>query len=450
MIKKSTLIVLVCAAVLGGAFYYLNKKHDQDVSALLDSSKPAFTFPAADVTSVTVSHPAKPNEPAVHMEKTRGSSGGNWNIVQPIETAADSSVVDGSLSNLAFARSTQTEPGTPDRLKAFGLDPAKVSVTFQLNNGTKHSLAVGEKVFDGDSVYAIADGGNSVLLLPGSVLTSADKTLDDWRDHAVLHITSSQVKSFTVKSGSIELAAAKTKDQWNFTKPMDARADHDSIDSLLSSIQNAKFTAVASEKPEDLAKYGLANPAITFTSTDDTGKQSTVVIGKKDGSDYFARDLLRPMIFHVNSDFYTQVTKTFGDLRDKKVIRFDAADVNRVELHNEHGAIVVNSKGDDTWVIESPDNLKGKNAASSMLFDPLTALRSDKIIDRPPASIASKLAKPAIEVILTYKDKKTVTVRLSKPEGDIVYAQVSGDPSLYTLKKPDFDPLNYEASALAQ
>jgi hypothetical protein len=152
----------------------------------------------------------------------------------------------------------------------------------------------------------------------------------------------------------------------------------------------------------------------------------------------------------VNSDLYTQVTKTFADLRDKKVIHFDAADVTRVEIHNEHGNIVVNSKGADAWVIESPDNVKGKNAASSMLFDPLTALRSDKIIDHPAGNITSRLSKPAIEVTLTYKDKKTVTVRLSKPEGDLVYGQVSGDPAVYTLKKPDFDPLNYEASSLAQ
>jgi hypothetical protein len=445
MIKKSTLIVLVCAAILGGLFYYLNKKHDQEVSALLDTSKPAFTFASGDVTAVTVNHPSKPDVPAVRMEKS-----GDWKIVQPVETAADSSVVDGSIGNLTLARSTQTEPATPDRLKAYGLDPAKVSVTFQLKNGTKHSLLVGEKVFDGDSVYAMADAINSVLLLPGSVLTSADKTLDDWRDHAALHITSNQVKSFTIKSGSSELAAAKTKDQWTFTKPMDARGDQDSVDSLLSAVQNAKFTSVASEKPEDLEKYGLATPAVTFASSDDTGKQSTLVIGKKDGSDYFARDLSRPMIFHVNSDFYTQVTKTLADLRDKKVIHVSAADVTREEIRNEHGDIVVDSKGDDTWVIESPANLKGKNAGSSMLFDPLNSLRSDKIIDHAPAGIASKAAKSGIEVTLTYKDKKTVIVRLSKPEGDVVYAQVSGDPAIYTLKKPDYDPLNYEASSLVQ
>jgi hypothetical protein len=446
MIKKSTLLVLVCAAALGVAFYFLNKQHDKEVAALLDSSKPAFTFSAADVAGVTVSHPATPDVPAVRMEK----SNGNWKILEPVETAADSTVVDGSVSDLASARSTQTEPGAPDRLKAFGLNPAKVSVTFQLKNGTKHSLLIGEKIFDGDSVYAVADGSSSVLLLPGSVFTSANKTLDDLRDHAVLHINSNQVKSFTIKNGASELAASKMKDQWSFSEPMEARADKDSLDSLLSAVQNAKFTGLVSEKPDDLGKYGLANPGVTFTSTDDTGKQATLAIGKKDNSDYFARDLSRPMVFHVNSDLYSQLTKTFADLRDKKVVRFDSADVTRVEIHNEHGDIAVSSKGGDTWVIESPEKQKGKNAATSMLFDPLTALRADKVIDHPPAGITAKLAKPGIEVTLTFKDKKTVTVRLTKPDNNDVYGQVSGDPAVYMLKRPDYDPLNYEASALAQ
>src|SRR5581483_11993530 len=114
------------------------------------------------------------------------------------------------------------------------------------------------------------------------------------------------------------------------------------------------FTNVASEKPDDLGKYGLANPAVNLTATDDTGKKFTLEVGKKDGNDYFARDTSRPMIFHVNSELYNQLTKTFADLRDKKVIQIDAANLNRIEIHDDHGTLVA-SKSGDTWQIESPD-----------------------------------------------------------------------------------------------
>ena len=445
MIKKPTLIVLVCAAILGGVYYLVQWRSQKAEKASTETFKPAFTVQAADITSLTVTRPVKPEDAAIRLSKESG----NWKVTQPVETSADGSVVDTSCDNLTSAKITQSEPYAPDRLKAFGLDPAKVSVEFQTKSGAKHTLLIGDKVFDGSSVYTIIDGGKSVSVLPDSVLTSTDKSLDDWRDHTVLHITSSQVPSFTLKNSSGDMALAKAKDQWTFSKPVDTRADQDSVDALLTAVQNAKFTNVASEKPDDLGKYGLTSPAVNVTATDDTGKKFTLEIGKKDGNDYFARDTSRPMIFHVNSDLYTQLTKTFADLRDKKVLHGDAADLNHIEIHDDHGTLAA-SKSGDNWKIDSPDAQKGKTAASYKLVDPMTNLRADQVIDHPGGDITSKLAKPAIEITLTDKNKKTTTLRVSKPAGDVVYAQSSDSPAAYKLKKQDFDNLDVDPSSVAE
>lgn len=445
MIKKPTLIVLVCALAFIGIYYLVGWRTQKSDKAAAEPYKAAFTVKGADITALTITRPAKPDQAAIRLDK----AGSGWNVVQPVDTAADGSVVDTSCDNLTSARITQTEPYSTDRLKAFGLDPAQISVEMQTKNGAKHTLLIGNKVFDGSSVYAIIDGAKSVSVLPDSVLTSTDKSLDDWRDHTVLRITSSQVPAFTLKTPSGDLALAKTKDQWNFTKPTETRADQDSINALLTAVQNAKFTNVASEKPEDLPKYGLSNPAVTLTASDDTGKKFTLDIGKKDGNDYFARDASRPMIFHVNSDLYTQLTKNFSDLRDKKVVHVDAADLNRIEIHNDHGSLVAEKSGDN-WKIDSPDAQKGKNAASYKLVDPLTELRADQVIDHPGGDVTSKLAKPAIEVTLTDKNKKTTTLKVSKPAGDVVYAQSSDVPAVYKLKKQDFDNLNFDPSSVTE
>jgi hypothetical protein len=439
MIKKPTLIVLVCAALLGGVYYLVQWRSQKAAKSAETTFPAALTIPAADITSLTITHPVKPEAPAVHLAK----DGTTWKITQPVETAADSSVVDTSTDNLTSAKITQTEPYAADRLKAFGLDPAKVSVEIQTKSGAKHTLLIGEKVFDGSSVYAIVDGAKSVSVLPDSVLTSTDKTVDDWRDHTVLHITTSQVPSFTLKNSSGEMALAKAKDKWSFSKPTDTSADQDSVDGLLTAVQNAKFTNVASEKADDLGKYGLASPAINLTTTDDTGKKFTLLVGKKDGNDYFARDASRPTIFHVNNDLFTQLNKTFADMRDKKVLHVDAADLNRIEIHDDHGTLVATKSG-DSWKMESPDAQKGKNAAPFKLVDPLTSLKADQVIDHPGGDVTSKLAKPAIEITLTDKNKKTVTLKVAKPAGDVVYAQSSDASSAYKLKKQDFDTLNFD------
>ena len=159
--------------------------------------------------------------------------------------------------------SPQTESGTADRLKAYGLDPPQISLEFQLQNGTKHTLVMGNADFTGESAYSIVDGSKTVSLLPKSLYTSLDKSFDDLRDRSVLHIEAGQVSSFDLKNSSGELAVAKDNKNtagWKFTKPADAPADGDAVNAFLGAIENAKATAIVSEKPDDLAKYRLVNP----------------------------------------------------------------------------------------------------------------------------------------------------------------------------------------------
>jgi hypothetical protein len=444
MIKKPTLIVLVCAIVLGGAVYYFNSKQSKEKPAA-DAFTPAFSLQASDVTGLTIAHPAKPGQSAIHFEK----HGDDWQITQPVDTGADQSSVQGLVDQIASARISQTEPGTADRLKAYDLDPAQISLEVQMRNGAKHTILMGDKDFTGSSVYAIVDGGKSVALLPDLLLTSADKPVDDLRDRAVLHLNSGQVKSFTIHRAGGDLQAMKEKDQWKFTKPVDALADSDAIQSLLSAVETGKISSVASEQATDLAKYGLNHPEITFTATNDVGKQSILIVGKKDKNTYFARDLSRPTIFSVSDDLHIKFSKSLLDLRDKKVIHLDASDAVRIEIHDPHGTIVAGEGDGSQWKVEEPAAQKGKMVTSSKIFDPVAALRVSEFVDHPAASVVAQLAKPAIQIDLTDKDGKKVTLRMSDPAGDSFYVQASDAPGLYKLKKQDFESVDIDPSKLA-
>ena len=289
MIKNTTLLVLLCAIVLGGAVYYFNTRQAKDTKT---SDTPVTLFSLQlllDVNRIEVAHPAKPGDPAMRFDKTNSG----WQITQPLQTGADEAAVEGIVDQLAAVSSSETEPGTPDRLKAYGLDPAAVSLRVRLRNGTEHTILMGDKDFAGSAVYAVVDGGKTVALLPQLLLTSTDKSADDLRDKTVLPMASDQVASFSLKNGASELAAAKVKDQWRFSKPEDALADQDGIQALLSAVETAKMAAIVSEKPDNLSKYGLASPAATFTATNDVGKTATLAVGQKKGDTYYARDLAR-------------------------------------------------------------------------------------------------------------------------------------------------------------
>jgi hypothetical protein len=449
MIKKPTLLVLLCAVILGGVVYYLNKK-SAATKLPDDATKPAFSIDSSAVTSLTLTHRALPDQPPIQIVKQKGV----WQIVQPTETAADSSSIQAILDGLATSRVAQTESGAPDRLKAYGLDPPQLSLDFQLQNGTKHSLLLGQSDFSGDSTYAIVDGSNTVSLLPKSLHASLDKSFDELRDHAVVHMAAADVASFDLKNSSGEIAVAKDgKDAaaWKFTKPADASADGDAINTLLGAIESAKAAGIASEKPDDLGKYGLASPSIIFTATNGKAEKSTLAIGKKEDNAYFARDLARPQIFKVDADLYKKLGQTYGDLRDKKVTHFDQQQIARIELQNANGtAILVHKEGaEDEWTFDSPADQKGKAATGWKVMSPVDALKADEVLDHPPANIGATLAKPAVQVILTDKSGKVLKVQISKESGDSVYASTSEGAAVYKLKKQALQDLNLKPVDLA-
>lgn len=441
MIKKSTLFVLLAAIILGAVVYYFDWKSGNKEKLPADTTKPAFSLQASDIQSFTLSRPAKTGEVPIHFEKNAGA----WEITQPVETGADQPSVNGIADGIASARISQTEPGTPDRLKAYGLDPAEVSIDFQLKTGAKHTLLLGNRGFAGTSVYSVADGSKNVLMLPVSLLTSADKPLGELRDRTILAVKSEDVTSFDLKNSSGEIAAIKRGDDWKFSKPSAQRADSEAIGQLLAPLDSGKFLSVASETPDHLAKYGLEPPAITLKVED--GKNSaTLLVGKKEGVNYYARDISRPQIFLIGSDLHDKLAEKFSDLRDKTVLHFDADDINHVEVHNASGSISMTRKSAEDWSIDEPANDKGKTASIWKVFSPIESARADDVLDHPPAAIAAKLAKPAIEVIFTKKDGSKLTLEISSPENNFVYARSSEGPQVYKLKKETLDDLNFTPS----
>lgn len=312
MVKKPTLILLVIAVAAGLAAYYFDWKRGQNETPA-DTSKPAFSVDASAIDSFAISHPGDTADVPVRFEKRNGV----WWITQPIETQADPSTAEGIVDQLAEDRVSQTEPGTEDRRKAYGLDPAQASIQFQLHNGSKHTLLIGNKDFSGDSVYALIDGAPGVALLPATLGDSAAKPVQQLRDRSVLHL--------------------------------------------------------------------------------------------------------------------------------------DTSNLQRLEIHDQSGDIVLTTTKDkpNQWTIAEPAAQKGKHAPAWKVIDPFTSLQATDVIDHPTSKQTASLANPAIKAVFTSSDGTQVTLRISKPFGDILYAQASDSTALYTLSKRSLDALNLKPADLS-
>jgi hypothetical protein len=447
MIRKSTLVILVLALALGGGVYWYQSKHATPETSA-DTSKPAFSgVQAADIQSITLQHPPATEPDGIQIERQSGA----WQITRPVATPADDSSVSGIADGIAGARVSQTEPGAPDRLKAFGLQPGAISIDFKLKNGTSHRILLGDKDFTAENVYALLDSSADVSLLPVSLLTSADKGLADLRDKTDLHLNADTAATVDLKNASGEVTMKKDADgnSWSLVKPESVEADADTVSALVSALASGKMKSVASETPDHLEKYGLASPPISVTVGDGVGKTSTLIVGKKDGDDYFARDTARPTIFKIDADLYKKLTATAGLLRDKSPLRVEESDLNEIELHDANGAMSATRKSADEWVMASPDAVKGKTAGAWKVLSPVSDLRAEEVIEKPSSDVLAKLKDPAYEITFTNKAGKKMTLRISKEAGDFVYAQSSENPAVYKLKKQSVNDLNLKPADFA-
>jgi len=429
--KKSTLILLLVAVAAGAAVYFLEYKPGKPRDEEKDETRPAFTFTREDIAGITVTRAGEKIEFAAEKEK--------WAIRQPVVTPADESAINALIGDLTSARiEREFSASDPD---TYGLRQPPVRIEVKLKDGKTHRIELGSKDVIGSSAYARIDGGSNIALLPASLLTSVDKSLDEFRDKSLLGITQYDLSGARFKSptGSFELT--KKDDVWliNGQSP----AEETEVSSVLGEITVAKAAEIVSETADDAAKYGLDKPQIEFTARLSAGGEKTLGIGKKADSGYYAKASDRPQIYRVEQALYDKLTTKMSSLRSKNIVRINRDELSRVQIRNPNVTLTAENKGEGKWVVVEPAEKKDKEAFAFKLLDPLET-KATEILDSASPAVNSKLAKPPVEVRLTGKDGKTTVIRVSAADGENVWVRVEGKSEVYKAPKSLLDSLSFK------
>jgi len=434
-VKKSTGIIFLVAAALAAFVYFYDLKHSPTTETPSETSKPAFSISSEDINAIQIDRAGTTDD------FTHPNDG--WSIAQPIGARADQGALDGIATQLATLRVDRTlPPPALDQLASFGLAKPAMTIDFTLKNGAKHSLELGAKDFSGSSVYAMVDGSKSISLISDAILTSSDKPLDDFRDHTVLPFDSANVNSFDLKNPSGEISVVKNGSDWKIEKPHASSADGDAVSALLSSVSSARIVNFVSDSSADLAKYGLAKPAVTFEVKLANGKTAELQTGKKENDNYDARDISRSGIFRVNEALYTSLSEKLVALRDKQLVHVNTSDISRAQLKDEKGTTTCVQGANGDLVLEQPAGAKGAPPACPGFVDSIEGARAQDIYDAPSAAIAASVAKAPIVVTITSKDGKTLELRISAVSGDAAYVRSSAGSEVYKVDKQLFTDLD--------
>lgn len=292
--RKSTLLLVLLAAALGGAVWYFEFKREKPAEDAATASKPLFSFKQEEVTALTLTRGGE----TLRVEK-RGAA---WRITQPVEASADEGAVDGLLGSVSFARVSKTiavtPPGSADALKAFGLDAPMIALEMKLKSGATHRLRLGAKDFTGSNVYALADGAPDVALLPADVLSSSDKPVLEFRDRRISVFDEENLVRMRVKNEHGTLVAAKNAEgKWIVSEPAAMKGREVETDRMFNALREARAEAILdSPTPADRAR--LARPSVEIELAAKDGSATKVEFSAGKG-DLFARSSIGPMVFKI-------------------------------------------------------------------------------------------------------------------------------------------------------
>jgi len=432
---RSFLVLLVIAGALGGYLYY-DSKHETT-----DQKKQDKVFPDLQSDKIDKITVKSDKGDTTTVQKQSGA----WRVTQPVTTAADESELSGITSNLASMDVQRVIDDKPGDVKQYGLDPARIEVSFTVG-GKDRRILLGQKTPSGSDLYAKLPDNPRVFLVPSYVDTTFNKSTFDLRDKTILKIDRDKADRLEIQTADHTVRLAKQGADWKIAAPIDARADFSAIEGILGRLNSTPMKAIATPDADAAAlkQYGLDKPEVTV-QVGAGSSEAGLAIGKAaaEGTVY-AKDLSRPMVFTVEKTLVDDLKKSPDDFRVKDL--FDARSFNTTRLDITYkGQTLAFQKDKDTWKQVSPANKAVDAGKMDALLTALTNARANSFAD---AKTGTGLDSPELTVSDKYEDgAKQEKVSFAR-KGTDVFARREGDASAAKLDASQLDSIEKALDAV--
>ena len=451
---KTTLILLIVAAIgIGYVFLYERKQLPQEEWERLQK-KVIPDFKSSLVKKIEL----KNESGKIVLEKRADSY---WYIIDPQKIRADNSEINSILSEFEFMTkigSFKQESGKTFDLKDYGLDTIKTSITMYTDvhaqpdtiqvSGpkSKYTVIIGQKLAAGDNVYMKLDTSDEVVVVPGSLYEKAHKNILDLRSKWVFSFDKEAVARLQIKTGNNNIVCGKKGSFWRLNEPVDDLADMERIKEILTKLKNLQIesTDFVSDDPSELTKFGLDNPQLTVTITENDVAQ-TVQFGYTLDNKVYVKRTDEPTIFFLKDMILADLNRKPNDLRDRRVVRFDTIGtygLNKLEIKTATDSMVIEKALDLDWKITKPINVYADQDTVKNFIEHIKTLEIEDFVSDKPADLAAYgLQDVAFEICVTKEDDKQLArfyVGNKQKDGTKCYVKRINEDPVYTVATAEF------------
>lgn len=371
MNPRNTLILALVVAALGAFVWFYEIQGAARRSEEESASKRIFQGSKAE---------------SIEWIELRGDDGQNarlerveagWKLVAPLAFPADRFAADGVASTLAEL-TAEASFDTPEPLENYGLtgDP---KVRFGVGEKS-FALRVGNTTPVGGNVYMTDADAKRVYAVASWRSNALQKTVKQLRDARVLDFDRAKVSRLALQSADGRVVLAKADGAWRIAEPVDAKADADAVDGLLSDLQYLRADEFVDAPPPD-AELGFALPWLRIeVGLEGEAAPLAVTVGAERGDKRAVRGAGAP-VFEIATSRLDSLPRKLSAFRFKELSRFasDAAATFELRFQPKEGdALTITGTGGEAGWTTAPEAMQPGKA--SALVAELAELRAEDVL----------------------------------------------------------------------
>jgi hypothetical protein len=454
----STGILFLLAAALAAFVYFYEIRGEEGRREVEEAEKRLFAgLEAEDVEAIAVT---SSDGTSIRAERRDGG----WEIVEPLVFPGDDFGFDAMASALAQLTS-ETVIEDPQEASVYGLDADEREVRFSAS-GEERALRIGDKTPVGSNSYVSVVGAGGVYSVPTYRVNSFAKDFDDLREKRVLDFDREAVNRIEASWPDGGVVLERGDAGWKVVQPVEAPADGEIVDGLLSDLAFLRAGGFADDPPPD-EETGLDRPAFAVrlsgpaSGEDGEAWEVSLAIGSRpDGDSRLAR-AARTTLYRISEDRLADFPTDVAAYRDRQLSEFEASDAKRLDIlfHSAGGesVAITAERSEVGWTSRPESFAPGKVEA---LLGALENLRARDIAAESmgPAELEEVALAPANAIFSVFGEApaggeegeapRLAEVHLGILRGtDGIVAQRAGDDTVFVLdlELAEHLPVSYEA-----
>jgi Domain of unknown function (DUF4340) len=408
--------------------------------------------------------------PAGEMELQK--KGDHWDIVKPLRARADDEKIGDLIAQITTARIQQFVADDHGDLRPYGLAEPRGSITLFSQDGKrdqKVEIAESIKIFgqedkgqmlqigsvpekEKDQIYVRFAPRASVYTLPRKIEEVLNAKPADLRDYHLVRIDTNVLDRVTIDvPGKGKTVLARKDGNWTIASRNNAPADSGAVRRLIDALQNERVTKFVEDVASNLPKYGLDKPhlQLTFSSfasenTAETkaGEQpfATLVFGKEDGDNIYARLADEPFVVAVRRGLVDQISTDPLQWQELSIFKFKPDQIHRLSITTDKELSLERGKDNQWHWLKGTGQIDGTNVQS--LLNTLSSLHAARWLGATKAQDGFEKPQLALAFTTSPDDKASHKLVIGARANDGNWcAHVDGREGTFVISNSDLNSL---------